>query len=259
MDRQGFRIVQRSEGLRGDLAQLSADAERLYWRLMLACDAHGCHRAETVTVAGNAMCGVNITVKKVEQAISELVNAGVIDTWAVGNEQWLEIVNFDLGQTANAIQRRHARVAPPRPERPIRPSDEEPPAAQLSVVPDKPPSPTDNTAAMIQQVFDHWAEGEKRTGGAQRAMLTKDRATKIRLRLDEGYTVEDLCAAIDGFHADAFHLGENKQQTRYTDIVTILKDARKVDTGIQKSGGARSGRYGTGERHLDERFSVYDK
>ena len=234
MDRRGFRIVQRTEGTRGDLAALTAEAERLYWRLMLACDEHGCHRAEPVTVTGNVMVGVKVTVKAVEKAISELVNAGIVVAWiAADGAMWMEIRGFDEGQTAAFLARRHPRIAPPRP-------DDEPGApvsAGVPVAPTPPPAEAvfdAQTSDGVQRVFDHWSAGEKRTGGNSRPILTPDRRKRIKARLDDGFTVEQLCECIDGFHGDPFHLGENDRDTRYTDIATILKDARKVDAGIAK-------------------------
>lgn len=240
MERRGFRIVQRAEGTRGDLAALTADAERLYWRLMLACDEHGCHRAEPAAIAGDALVGVKITLKQTEKAITELLLARVIDVWDTEQgERWCEIRNFDAGQTPKFIEKRYARIAPPNPQ--IEP--EEAPAE------DKKDDP--RTTEQVKAVFDHWLAGEQRTGGAERALLTDGRRTVIRARLDDGYTVDDLCKCIDGFHADPFHLGQNNRQSRYTDITTLLKNARKVDAGMQKAKQQR----GDGPR---DRFSEYD-
>lgn len=234
VERPGFRMVQRIEGTRADLGALTADAERLYWRLMLACDAHGCHRAEPLTVAGTAMVGVaKVTVRKVEKALSELLVARIIDVWiADDGAHWLEIVGFDERQSENVIQNRPARTAPPRPD--------DGDGAPVALPTDKPKPDADAldpmTSDAVQRVFDHWAAGEKRTGGVSRAMLTPERRKRIRARLKDGYTVEELCMAIDGFHADPFHLGKNNRDSRYTDLHTILKSAAKVDAGIAKSG-----------------------
>lgn len=257
MERPGFRYVQRLEGTRADLGALTADAERLYWRLMLAADAHGCHRAEPLAVAGSAMVGVaKWTMRKTEKALSELLVARIIDVWiADDGAHWLEIRGFDERQTENALTNRPPRTAPHRPDD----EDDEPPTGLPSTKPN--PDPDPKTSDAVQRVFDHWSAGEKRTGGVKRAMLTPERRKRIRARLKDGYTVEELCAAIDGFHGDAWHLGQNNRDTRYTDLHTILKSAAKVDAGIAKAkqGGGPARRFGTGERVLDERFSVYDK
>lgn len=230
MERPGFRMVQRTEGTRSDLGTLTADAERLYWRLMLACDAHGCHRAEPLTVAGTAMIGVaKCTVRKVEKALSELFVARIIDVWiADDGAHWLEIRGFDARQSDNVIDGRPPRTAPPRPES----DDDDVPGGLPSDKPD--PGDDPKTSDAVQRVFDHWSAGEKRTGGVSRAVLTTERRKRIKARLKDGYEVEDLCDAIDGFHADPFHLGQNNRDNRYTDLHTILKSAAKVDAGIAK-------------------------
>lgn len=263
MERLGFRIVQRNEGQRSDLGRLSANAERTYWRLMLASDAHGCHRGEAIAVAGNAMVGIQkLTVRAVEQALAELVAHRIIDVWeADDGAMWLEIRGFDERQTPNCLEHRHARIAPPRP-----PDIDDDTGSAVPANP-KAPKPTDaaaheaRTSDAVQRVFDHWAAGEKRTGGNSRPMLTPDRRKRIKARLDDGFTVEQLCECIDGFHASPFHLGQNDRDTRYTDLMTMLKSSQQVDAGIQKAkqGGGPARRFGTGERVLDERFSVYDK
>lgn len=230
VDRRGFRIVQRNESARNELSVLTANAERLYWRLLLACDDHGCHRAEPVTVAGSVMLGVKITVRAVEKAISELLVGRIIDAWAADDGAlWMEIRGFDERQTPNMIESRGDRIAPPRPDI----DDDAPPA--MPVAPGGPKPDTDPAVSdAVQRVFDHWSAGEKRTGGATKAILTEDRRTRIKVRLKEGFTVEQLCECIDGFHADPFHLGQNNRDTRYTDILTLLKNAAKVDAGIAK-------------------------
>ena len=45
---------------------------------------------------------------------------------------------------------------------------------------------------------------------------------KIEGRLIEGYSVQELCNAIDGQHESPFHLGDNKSQTQYLQLELVV-------------------------------------
>ena len=51
------------------------------------------------------------------------------------------------------------------------------------------------------------------------------RAKVIRARLADGYSLEDLCLAVDGCAASAWHQGENDRRTVYDSLALILRDA----------------------------------
>jgi uncharacterized protein YdaU (DUF1376 family) len=56
---------------------------------------------------------------------------------------------------------------------------------------------------------------------------------KIASRLREGYTVEDLCRAIDGYHADPFHCGDNDRNRAYLGLELLMRDGTHVATGLE--------------------------
>lgn len=85
------------------------------------------------------------------------------------------------------------------------------------------------SAEEVAQVFEHW----KIIMGHSRARLDVARAKVIKTRLKDGYSVEDLCLAIDGCCASAFHMGENDRQMVYDSIALILRDADHVDKFIK--------------------------
>ena len=58
------------------------------------------------------------------------------------------------------------------------------------------------------------------------------RAQVIRDRLRDGYTVEDLCIAVEGCASSAFHMGENDRRMTYDSITLILRDADHTDRFI---------------------------
>lgn len=62
-----------------------------------------------------------------------------------------------------------------------------------------------------------------------RAKKTQDRMRKLRARLKEGYSADELCRAVDGVFEDDFLMGHNDRDKEYRDIVTIFKSGAKVD------------------------------
>ncbi len=50
----------------------------------------------------------------------------------------------------------------------------------------------------------------------------------IRARLEEGWTVQDLCDAIDGCHRSPWHQGENDRNKKYDSLELITRDGSKV-------------------------------
>ena len=56
---------------------------------------------------------------------------------------------------------------------------------------------------------------------------------KIEGRLIEGYSVEEICKAIDGQHSSPFHLGENKTRTEYLQLELVVRSGQKVDMFIE--------------------------
>jgi len=56
---------------------------------------------------------------------------------------------------------------------------------------------------------------------------------KIRARLKDGYTVADLCAAIDGNHRSPHHCGENDRGTKYHSLELIVRDPEHVQQFLE--------------------------
>lgn len=242
------------------------DAARVLWlHLLLRCDNRGRFDADPDSVWVSCGKPISWSQRKTATALTLLSQIGLVHTWCVGRNQWGHLVGFDQHQHSEFLRKRGIDRGPIPPcsdgtgkckgrpnaghieigigteigtkvntlvEAGLRP------ALDLSVEsscdqPEKAPCP-------IRTVFDHWAATEARTGGMQSPKLTGPRRSKINARLAEGYTVDDLCKAIDGFSIDAFHLGKNQQKTRYTGIETIFKSGEKVETGIQLASSSMS-------------------
>ncbi|MBI0520784.1 phage replication protein [Pectobacterium parmentieri] len=85
--------------------------------------------------------------------------------------------------------------------------------------------PEQPASQSIKTVFSHWqAEHNHLT-----SKLDQKRRKRINARLEEGFTVADLCKAISGAKYDAWLMGKNPSNRRYDGIETILRDAAQVE------------------------------
>ena len=83
------------------------------------------------------------------------------------------------------------------------------------------------------EVFNHWQQAMNHP----RAKLDDKRRKKIAARLKDGYTVDDLKAAVDGCKKSPHHMGQNDTRTVYDDIELICRDASHVDKFIALAAG----------------------
>src|SRR5262245_32730207 len=72
----------------------------------------------------------------------------------------------------------------------------------------------------FDELFDYWRDRLNHP----RAKPTEDRKRKVRARLREGYSVEDLARAIDGCARSTWHTSRG-----FTDLTLICRDATHVD------------------------------
>ena len=93
----------------------------------------------------------------------------------------------------------------------------------------------DPSAGAVNRVFGYW----QLISGHSKARLTAKRKRRITDRLREGYTEEELQAAIAGNKADAFHQGDNDRGTVFDDIELICRDGEHVEKfiGVQEANG----------------------
>jgi hypothetical protein len=85
---------------------------------------------------------------------------------------------------------------------------------------------------IVKGLFDLWRE----RCGHDRARLTRDRAAKVKARLREGYTPEEIGQAIDGAAARPFV----KEGHRYDDLELICRNGSKLEDFMARA-GAHSG------------------
>lgn len=77
----------------------------------------------------------------------------------------------------------------------------------------------------VQRVFEAWRQD---TGHA-RAILDAKRAERIRARLNEGFTADELILAITHRHNDPWLMGKGNSPRVFDEIKTLLRDAAQVE------------------------------
>lgn len=82
----------------------------------------------------------------------------------------------------------------------------------------------------IRQVFDHYRTHKPKSFPSPHSKMKEWR--KVRDRLKDGHSVDDLRQAIDGCFVSAFHMGENPRQRRYDTLELIMRDADHVQQFI---------------------------
>jgi hypothetical protein len=78
---------------------------------------------------------------------------------------------------------------------------------------------------MVQAVFDAWQVAT----GHPSAILDDKRKRRIKARLHEGFTVDDLILAIAHRHHDPWLMGKGNSPRVFDDLETLLRDAAQVE------------------------------
>lgn len=99
------------------LAQISSDAERLWWRILLACDDHGCLEADTFNLKNQCLSAIIIydqsswSDDRVEEALMELIEVHLVDIYEQDDNQYLEIPRYcELQSMGQGKKRRPSKV-----------------------------------------------------------------------------------------------------------------------------------------------------
>ncbi|MBX4769476.1 replication protein [Klebsiella oxytoca] len=77
----------------------------------------------------------------------------------------------------------------------------------------------------VRKVFTHWQKEHHHLS----AKLDDKRRKRIKARLAEGFTADELCRAISGAKGDSWLMGKNPSKKRYDGIDTLLRDAAQVE------------------------------
>lgn len=81
-------------------------------------------------------------------------------------------------------------------------------------------------------VFEHWRQVFGKGPGAK---FSKERKRAVVARLKEGYSVEQLCTAIDGCSRTPHNMGVNEQGQRYDDLELICRTGSQVERFTQNA------------------------
>lgn len=83
----------------------------------------------------------------------------------------------------------------------------------------------------VSEIFEFW----KITMGKKRSQLTNAVKSKIRARLADGFSLDELRAAITGCKTSDFHMGANPAGTIYNSLELIFKNSNKTEEFIEKN------------------------
>ena len=102
---------------------------------------------------------------------------------------------------------------------------------------------TTSVGLLADRVFEHWRRVMGKNGNTA---FDSSRRTKVEARLNDGYSPDDLCRAVDGCAKTPHNMGENDRGERYDDLALICRDAAHVDRFMRnatappkRAGGAR--------------------
>jgi hypothetical protein len=77
-------------------------------------------------------------------------------------------------------------------------------------------------------IFSYW----QKVMNHPQSKLDDKREKLMKARLKDGYTVEQICKAIDGCKISSYHRGENANGTVYDSLDLICRDGAKLDSFI---------------------------
>ena len=102
------------------------------------------------------------------------------------------------------------------------------------------------TTQIIGRIYHHWLDATGRN--PNRNKLTKERRQKIKARIADGFTEQEICAAVTHWSLDPFHRGENQHGKTYDDLTTYLRTETKVAQALE-AGAATADKAGSTERY----------
>lgn len=81
-------------------------------------------------------------------------------------------------------------------------------------------------SAKVNEVFEYWKQIMSKNESSK---LTKERDRKVRDRLKEGYTVEQIKLAIDGCSQSPHNMGQNENRKVYDDLELICRTGSNLE------------------------------
>lgn len=87
-------------------------------------------------------------------------------------------------------------------------------------------APTPAHSAVVEDLFRWW----QARMSLPRAKLTAGRRRAVEARLGEGYSAEQIRRAIAACSASEWHMGKNKSERAYNDLVLICRSGEKLES-----------------------------
>lgn len=221
------------------IGDVSIQARLTFIGLITQSDDHGRLKGSPKLVRSWVFPYDDFTLQNVSEWLRELAEAGLIHWFKVDGKDFIELPTWSAHQrvshpTESVLPSRSEADSEVTPE-PLRNPREEPyregkgregigeegkgkepttvPAAAVVSTPD------------IAAVFDHWVVKLEKP----RAKLTPGRRDKIRARLKDGTTVDEMRLAIDGCANSEFH-----RSNGHTDLELILRSRENVEKFIDR-------------------------
>lgn len=94
-----------------------------------------------------------------------------------------------------------------------------------------PHPPSKNEGGNVLSVFKHYRKYHRRAHPKPKSGSKE--WGKVKARLAEGYTTDDLMMAIDGCHKSPYHQGENERGKKYDSLELIVRDGDHVNQFIE--------------------------
>ncbi len=231
------------------LNAVSEGAECLYFRLIAQSDDAGRYSADPAWVLARLFTirmGHGLTAKSIADRLEELWKVDLIRFYHINDKRYLEMVNVfktmrkdvktklvypqPVTEPVTHPLRTRAEHVTLEPEPDLEPEltlDPEPePGNPSASQPDLSKPPALDVAGGAHRVFEHYrARFPKRFPRVHSGL---PEWKKIRDRFRDGFTVENLCDAIDGCLRSPFHQGENDKQKCYDSLELIVRDAKHV-------------------------------
>jgi len=101
------RILKDSICVSKDILRMSWFEEVFFYRLIVTVDDYGCYFASPAILRGKMFPRDSVTDAQVEKAMNTLSSLGIIRTYTVEDESYLEIVTWDKHQTRRAKHRKY--------------------------------------------------------------------------------------------------------------------------------------------------------
>lgn len=235
--------------------QLDEPTQLFFVKLMLKADDYGSYTGNSHLLrAALYPFGTDSVLQDIPLRIERCIAAGLISVYAVGGLKYLYIHKF--GQHVRQKKRRF-----PEPPKNICDPNEKPMNSDCAAIdvhsckqeslsyllPTRAESESetnlnlnpklekkkqrqkDRQTLVENRIFDLWCSAMNHP----HAKLDRKRRAKIRDRLKDGYTEDQLKTAIAGCRNSPHHMGQNDRGTVYDDLELICRDASHVDKFIK--------------------------